>query len=68
MGQRRLDLVDEIGRIGLAVGVIIGADLGRNGEAGRNGQAQIGHFGQIGALAAEQVLHRAGAFGLAVAE
>ena len=44
-------------RIGLAVGVVVGADLGGDGEAGRHRQAEIGHLGEAGALAAEQVAH-----------
>jgi hypothetical protein len=41
-------------RIAPAVGVEIGADLGGDGEAGRHRQAEIGHLGEVGALAAEQ--------------
>ena len=44
------------GRIGAAVVVVVGADLGRDGEAGRHRQAEIGHLGEVGALAAEEVL------------
>ena len=40
-----------------------GAGLGADGEAGRHGDAQAAHLGQVGALAAEQVLHRCGAIG-----
>ncbi len=39
----------------LLVGVVIGADLGGDGEAGRHRQAEIGHLGEVGALAAEQI-------------
>ena len=39
------------------------AELGADGEAGGHGQAELGHFGQVGALAAERVLHRRIAFG-----
>ncbi len=68
MGQRRLDLGGEFGGILMVIGVMVGADFGRNGEAGRHRQAEIGHFRQIGAFAAKKVLHGAGAFSLAVAK
>ena len=45
-----------------------GADLGRDGEARRDRQADRGHFGQVGALAAEQVLHIRPAFVVTGAE
>ncbi len=66
--ERGFDLGLQIGRIGLAVGVEVGADLGGDGEAGRHRQAEIAHLGQVGALAAEEVLHLGPAFGPAVAE
>ena len=50
------------------MGVVVGADLGGDGEAGRDGQADVGHLGEVGALAAEEVLHLAVAVGLAAAE
>ena len=37
--------------------VEVGADLGGEGEAGRDGQADVGHLGEVGALAAEEVFH-----------
>ena len=40
----------------------IGADFRGDGEAGRHRQAQIAHFGQVRALAAEQILHLRAAF------
>ena len=46
------------GRIGALVGVVIGADLGRDREAGRHGEPDASHLGEVGALAAEEVLHR----------
>ena len=52
----------------LLVGVIVGADLGGDGEAGRHRQAEARHFGKARALAAEQIARRAFALGLAVAE
>ena len=48
--------------------VIVGADLGRDGEPGRDGHAEIGHFGQIGPFAAEEFFHVGPAVRLAVAE
>ena len=51
------DLRLQIGRIGFLVGVEIGADLGRDGDARRHRQAQAAHFRQIGALAAQQIAH-----------
>ena len=68
LGERLLDLAFELRRIGLAVVVVIGADLGGDGEARRHRQAQIGHLGEVRPLAAEQVLHPRLALGLAVAE
>src|SRR6185437_2202030 len=55
-------------RIGLAVLVEMGAELGRDGEAGRDREAEIGHLGKVRALAAQQVLHLRAAFRAAVAE
>ncbi len=66
--ERLLDLRLQFLRIGFVVRVEIGADRGRNGEAGRHRQAEIGHLGEVGALAAEQIAHVGAAFGLAVAE
>ena len=48
--------------------VIEVAGVGGDGEPGRHRQAGVGHLGEAGALAAERVLHRAVAVGLAVAE
>ena len=45
-----------------AIFVILGAGLGRDGEALGNGQAYLGHFGQVGALTAQQVAHGSVAF------
>jgi hypothetical protein len=44
------------------------ADRGRDGEAGRHRQAEIGHLGKARAFASEEVAHVGAAFGLAVAE
>ena len=66
--ERPLDLSGKVGRIALIVGVKIGADLGRDGKAGRNREPEIGHFGEVRALATEQVAHVRGALGPAVAE
>ena len=66
--DRRVDLRGEIGRIGLAVGVEVGADFGGDGEAGRHRQAERRHLVQIRALAAEQILHLPPSFGALGAE
>ena len=68
IGESRLDLAFQLRRIGAVMRVVIGADLGRDREAGRHGQAEIGHLGEVGALAAEEVAHARLALGLAVAE
>ena len=39
----------QFGRILAVVGVVVGADVGADGKAGRDGQADLGHFGQVGA-------------------
>src|SRR5205823_8313892 len=44
------------------------ADLGRDGEPGRHGETCIGHLGEAGAFAAEEVLHGAVAVGFPVCE
>ena len=66
--QRLLDLGAKLFRVLLLVGVVEGADLGGDGEAGRHRQAEIGHFGKAGALAAQQIAHGGLALGVAVAE
>ncbi len=68
LGHRRVDLRRKVGRIGFAVGVEVGADFGGDGEARRHGQAERSHLVQVRALAAEQVLHLAPAFGALGAE
>ena len=45
-----------------------GAELGGDGEAGGHGQAQAAHFGQVGPLAAREVLHAGIAIGAPRAE
>ena len=50
---------------GLEVG---DADGAGDGEAGRDRNADVGHLGEPGALAAEEVLHGGGAVGAALAE
>ena len=49
----RLDLVVDL----LAVLIVLGAGLGGDGEALGHGQADVGHLGQVGALAAQQLTH-----------
>ena len=53
-------------RVGPLVGVVVGADLGGDGEARRHGQADAAHLGEVRAFAAEQRLHAAVAVGLAL--
>ena len=53
----------QLGRIAAVVVVEVGADLGRDREAGRHRQAEIAHLGEVGALAAEQVAHVAAPLG-----
>ena len=55
IGERGGDLFLQIGRIAVVMRVEIGADLGRDREAGRHRQAKIGHFGETRTLAAEQI-------------
>ncbi len=66
--ERILHLSFKLLRIGLVVGVEMGAELGRDGEAGRHRQAEVRHLGKVRALAAEQVAHVGRAFGGAVAK
>src|SRR5947207_2694155 len=46
----------------------MGADLGGDREARRHRQAEARHLGEVGALAAEQVLHVGPALGRAAAK
>ena len=54
--------------IGIIVVGKIRADLGGQGEAGRHRQSEIGHFGKVRALAAQQIAHLSLAVGGPVAE
>ena len=54
-----LDLIVD----GFAVGVVLGAGFGGNGEALGNRHAQIGHFSKVCTFAAEQLAHFAVALG-----
>jgi len=67
VGDAGLHLRLEFLGISLFVRVEIRADFGGDGETGGHGQADAGHFREIGALAAEEGLHRAIAVGLFVA-
>jgi hypothetical protein len=62
------DLLVELFGIFAVILVIQGADFGGDGEAGRYRDAQVDHLGNVGPLAAEEVLHFGGAIGLARAE
>ena len=64
LGHRRFQLRG----VRLAVRVKVRADLGGDGESRRDGDADVGHLGQARAFAAEDVLHRRVAFGVAFAE
>jgi hypothetical protein len=66
--QRGYDLRLQLLRIAAAVGVEVGADLGRDGEARRHRQSQIAHLREIGALAAEEVAHVRAPLGAARSE
>ena len=66
--KRGRDLRLERWRIGHRAVVVVGADLGGDGESGRHRQAEIGHLREARALAAEQVAHVGAAFRGAVAE
>ena len=68
----RLDRLEDVvpqpvGQL-LAGGEVVVAGLGGDGEAGRDRQARVGHLGEAGALAAEQVAHPRVALGLAAPE
>src|SRR5262249_40580166 len=65
--QRRVNRGTESGReaAGFEVGT---AEGGRNGESRRNRDAEVGHFGEPGAFAAEHVFHRRGPVGATLAE
>jgi hypothetical protein len=50
------DLVHEaVGEVHAGPGVVVAGD-GGDGEAGRDGKAEVGHLGEVGALASEEVL------------
>ena len=51
--QRLRDLVLQFVRIGVAVGVVPGADLGGDGEARRHRQAEARHLREVGAFATQ---------------
>ena len=67
VAQRRLQLGFQPGReaAGLEIDV---AQVRGEGEARRHRDAEVGHFGEPGALAAERVLHRGGAVGAPLPE
>jgi hypothetical protein len=66
--QRRIDLLRQVAGQLAAVAVVGGAHLGGDGEARRHGQAEVRHLGEVGALAAQQLLHGGGAVRFAGAE
>jgi hypothetical protein len=62
------DLRVEFLGVGLLVGVVIGADLGGDGESRRHRQTDAAHFRQVGAFAAQQRLHAAVAVGFLISK
>src|SRR5262249_5964133 len=58
----------EFRRVLVVMAVVIGADFGGQGKAGGHRQADGGHLGEGGALAAEEVFHGPAALRLAAAE
>ena len=57
LGEGSHNLVHEsFGQLA-AVSVVVAAGVGGNGHAVGDGKAEIGHFRQIGSLAAQQTLH-----------
>ena len=59
LGQVLQDLGLDLGANGAPVVIILGTGLGGDGETLGNGHAQVGHLGQVGALAAQQLPHGA---------
>jgi len=55
--ERLFNLLEDLGHDDLAVVVVAGAGLGGDRKALRNRQAEIGHFGEVRTLAAEQIAH-----------
>ena len=51
-----------------SLGDVRDAEPGGDRKAGRDGEAEVGHFGEAGALATQDVAHGGGAVGAAVAE
>ncbi len=68
VGDADLDLGLEVLRISPPGGVVISADVRGDGETRRHGQPDAGHFGQVGAFAAQERLHRPVAVGLLVSK
>ncbi len=62
LGQCGINLLLNISSDDLAVGVVTSAGFGGNGEALRHRQTDVGHFGQVSALAAQQLTHVCVAF------
>ena len=67
-GERRLDLATQRIRIGLVIVIESRADLRGQGETRRDRQAQLGHLGEVGALAAQQLAHAGFTFTVAAAK
>ena len=52
-GKAAPDFGFELARIGLAVGVVVGADVGGDRETRRHGETKAAHLREIGTFAAE---------------
>src|SRR5262249_3461699 len=61
-----IHLALELFGIFFVVAVVVGADLGGDGESGGNRQPDVSHFGQVGTLAAKKISHVGAAVRLAV--
>src|SRR5262249_56746349 len=66
--QGRLDLAPQLVRVAPPILIVMGADLGGNGEAGWNRDAEVYHLGQAGPLATQKLLHAGAAVRAAAAE
>jgi len=68
LAQRGLDLgVHALGQLASHL-EIIDAAFGGDGESGGHRQSERSHFREVGAFAAQKILHRTGAFGITAAE
>ena len=68
LGDSHEDVLPQACRQRLAGIEVVVAGFGGDGEAGRHRETGLGHLGEAGALAAEQIAHGAVAFSLTGAE